>query len=207
LELGHGERVICEGDNQGDRIVFTNKRVFVLDFQQPANWKEIRHPRYKYRVGYPLESIREVYTKAGGFISSPKMITELNDGTKLECDFKTSGNWQYLFLDIETATALMGVNKTAVIDRSVNAVRDAVNEARSLKRERLNVTHEKVPLVERVPVAERVPVLEKVPVIGEVPMIETVPMTDITDVKYCRYCGNKNPSDSLFCEKCGKKIG
>jgi rRNA maturation endonuclease Nob1 len=23
---------------------------------------------------------------------------------------------------------------------------------------------------------------------------------------YCRYCGAENPSDAVFCEKCGKQI-
>jgi len=30
---------------------------------------------------------------------------------------------------------------------------------------------------------------------------------DQENMVYCRYCGNKNPSDTVFCEKCGKKVG
>lgn len=48
---------------------------------------------------------------------------------------------------------------------------------------------------------------ERLNVAYEVPIVEKVPVIDATNVVYCRYCGNKNPADSMFCEKCGKKIG
>jgi hypothetical protein len=28
-----------------------------------------------------------------------------------------------------------------------------------------------------------------------------------SEKKFCRYCGNENKTDAVFCEKCGKKIG
>lgn len=136
MELGEGEQVICEGTDRGDRIVFTNRRICILAIQQAMSFREVRNPRYKLQATHPLETVKEVYAKTVGYADLPKMVTELNDGTKLECEFKTSGNWHYLFWDIGAAVAHQGMKKLAVIDRCVNAVRDAISERKNL------ITHE-----------------------------------------------------------------
>jgi hypothetical protein len=33
-----------------------------------------------------------------------------------------------------------------------------------------------------------------------------IPMAIFGDKKFCRYCGTENKTDTVFCEKCGKKI-
>jgi len=36
---------------------------------------------------------------------------------------------------------------------------------------------------------------------------QVVPSKQIAEAKFCRYCGEGNRTDAVFCERCGKKIG
>ena len=121
---------------------------------------------------YPLESIKEVYTRTEGLNTilgaGSKMVVELNDGKRLECEFtgRSSSFGRDLADDMiggmDAVMTSSTLRQKSVTHRWVNAVKDAISERKNL--------------------------------------------IDEKDKTFCRYCGNKNPSDSEFCEKCGKKI-
>ena len=83
-----GEDIICHGFlRTGEKIVFTNKHLQILEVQQVQSFEEAGRPKYTRISELPIENIENVYSEVSNISGIAEMVVKLDDGKELRCSF------------------------------------------------------------------------------------------------------------------------
>ena len=88
MNLESGEDVICEGFlRTGEKIVFTNKRILILEVQQAQSLEEIHKLKYNFVSQLSINKIRDVYSEVNNISGIAEMVVNIDNGEELRCSF------------------------------------------------------------------------------------------------------------------------
>ena len=120
MELEDSEGIVCEGFlRTGEKIVFTNKRILILEVQQAQSLEEIRKPNYNFISELPIDKIKDVYSEVNDISGIAKVVVNFDNGEELRCSFGILISNNLYF----GTTAISIPKYNAIIDHYVNEIR------------------------------------------------------------------------------------
>ena len=122
-----GEDIICQGFlRTGEKIVFTNKRLQILEVQQVQSFEEVGRPKYTHISEFPIENVENVYSEVSSISGIAEMVVKLDDGKKLRCSFGILID-NVLFL----GRSMISIpNYNAVVDRHIKKINTILERKR-----------------------------------------------------------------------------
>ena len=122
-----GEDIVCDGFiRTGEKIVFTNKHILILEVQQAQSLETIHKPKYNFVSELPINKIKDVYSEVNDISRIAEMVVNIDNDEELRCSFGILISHNLYF-----GTTTISIPKyNAIVDTYVNEIRRILKKKR-----------------------------------------------------------------------------